>query len=236
MFGDPQDSPELCRLADGRCETKCCFPTALASSFSLARAEGLGGWPGMHKIFEKSSGFHPADHSSGPVFERRDARAGRPAVRLDKIVPREWKKLDENLLGEFGLDEMLKQFLGKDRADDLAPGMGRRPVRHLRAAAGRRDAAGDPLCDLRSDTAAARFLGGYSEALELKDEDRTNLFRRPNFFSFDTPDGGVFLRCFASECLSAEGTNRKVFDAMTHAIALARRTARTPFTPARQRK
>ena len=48
--------------------------------------------------------------------------------------------------------------------------------------------------------------------------ERSNLLRRPNFFSFETPDGGVFLRCFASDCLSAEGTTREIFDAMTHAI------------------
>ena len=121
------------------------------------------------------------------------------------------------MLGEFGLNEMLKQFLGKDRADDLAPGWA-----GDRYAIFERKPGGATLLVIRThfanDTAAARFLGGYSETLELKDKERTNLFRRPNFFSFDTPDGGVFIRCFGSECLSAEGTNRKVFDAMTHEL------------------
>jgi hypothetical protein len=37
---------------------------------------------------------------------------------------------------------------------------------------------------------------------------RSNLFRRPDFFSFDSPDGGVFLRCFQNECVSVEGGGR----------------------------
>ncbi len=71
---------------------------------------------------------------------------------------------------------------------------------------------------LKTDDDAARFFGGYSEALELKDEMRTNLMRRPNFFSFDTPNGGVFIRCFGSECMIAEGTTRELFDAMTKSL------------------
>jgi hypothetical protein len=136
---------------------------------------------------------------------------------LEKIVPRGWKKLDENLLGEFGLDEVLKQSLGKERADDLAQSwVGDK------YAIFERQPGGQSLLVVRvrlaSDEDAARFFGGYSEVLEQKDDDRTDLLRRPNFFSFETPDGGVFLRCFASECFTAEGTTREVFDAMTHAM------------------
>jgi hypothetical protein len=56
-----------------------------------------------------------------------------------------------------------------------------------------------------------RFFGQYSEALEKKHDGRTNLFRRPNFFSFDTPDGGVFLKCQGTECLTLEGGDRGLF-------------------------
>ena len=130
----------------------------------------------------------------------------------------DWKKLDENVLGEFGVAEVFKQFLGKERADDLAP-----------LWAGDRYAIfehqpGSALLlvvrmRLSGDAEAARYFGGYSDVLERKDQNHTALFRRPNFFSFDTPDdGGVFLRCFGSECLSAEGTTRVIFDAMTRAM------------------
>ena len=71
---------------------------------------------------------------------------------------------------------------------------------------------------LSSDTDAARFFGGYSEVLELKNDMRTNLLRRPNYFAFNTPAGGVFLRCAGSECLIAEGATPEMFAAMVHSI------------------
>jgi len=58
---------------------------------------------------------------------------------------------------------------------------------------------------------AARFFGQYSEALEGKHEQRTNLFRRTAIFSFDTPEGGVFLRCAETECVTLEGGDRALF-------------------------
>jgi hypothetical protein len=71
---------------------------------------------------------------------------------------------------------------------------------------------------LDSEEHAARFFGQYSEALEKKYSERANLLRRPNFFSFDTPDGGVFLDCLGDECVTMEGTTRKVFDGLTKAL------------------
>jgi hypothetical protein len=39
--------------------------------------------------------------------------------------------------------------------------------------------------------------------------------RRPNFFSFDTPEDGVLLRCVDSDCFILEGGNRAMFDRLT---------------------
>jgi hypothetical protein len=68
---------------------------------------------------------------------------------------------------------------------------------------------------LASDADAARFFGAYSEVLESKYDMRTNLMRRPNFFSFDTPEEGVFLRCVGTDCFVFEGGSRVVFDHLT---------------------
>ena len=65
-----------------------------------------------------------------------------------------------------------------------------------------------------------RFFGQYSELLEKKHQQRSNLFRRPNFFSFDTPDGGVFLRCSAMDCLVLEGGDRALFVELNKQIGL----------------
>src|SRR5258708_11686255 len=65
---------------------------------------------------------------------------------------------------------------------------------------------------------AGRFLGNYSEALELKYAGRHDLFRRPNYFSFATGEGDVFLRCLGEECLGLEGGSQEMFDKLTSAV------------------
>ena len=215
MFGDLDKSPELADTPM-TIRDEMLFPYGAGASFSLEVLKASGGWPGLHKVFERPPAstqqiMHPDLYLKGVM----PATVALPP--LDKIVPRGWKKLDENLLGEFGLNEVLKQFIGQKRADDLAASwVGDK------YAIFERQPGGQTLLVIRlrlaSDEDAARFFGGYSEVLEKKDDNRTDLLRRPNFFSFQTPDGGVFLRCFASECFTAEGTTRDVFDAMTHAM------------------
>jgi hypothetical protein len=71
---------------------------------------------------------------------------------------------------------------------------------------------------LSEEAAATRFFGAYHSLLEKKDQTRTAESRRQNFFSFNTPDGGVFLRCYGPECLIAEGATQAMFDAMISAV------------------
>jgi hypothetical protein len=52
----------------------------------------------------------------------------------------------------------------------------------------------------------------------LKYKTRTELYRRPNFFQFQTDAGGVFLRCVDSTCLVVEGASRETYDKINGAI------------------
>lgn len=175
------------------------------------------GWSGLHKLFENppvstQQILHPELYAKGV----RPAETALPDV--GKMLTKEWKKLDENALGEFGMREALQQFLGPERAAALAPSwQGDRYalfehmktkklllVFRLRLAA-------------RED--AARFFGQYSEALEKKYGERRELFRRPNYFSFETDEGGVFLRCVESECLTLEGGDEKLLQELAKALA-----------------
>jgi hypothetical protein len=121
-----------------------------------------------------------------------------------------WTKLEDNILGEFGWKEVLKQYLGEERARALAAGWDgdrylvfeQRPSKRLMLIT---------RLQMASEEQATRFFGQYSEALEKKHDQRTNLFRRPDFFSFDTPKGGVFLRCAGTECVTLEGGDRALF-------------------------
>jgi hypothetical protein len=117
-------------------------------------------------------------------------------------------------MGEFGLQEILKQFLPKERSRTLAAAwkgdryaIFENPKNNRTLLVFRLRFAGD--------ADAARFFGAYSELLELKYGTRTNLMRRPNFFSFDTPEDGVFLRCVDSDCFVLEGGTRAMFDHLT---------------------
>jgi len=129
---------------------------------------------------------------------------------MEKTLGAGWVKLEENTMGEFGWKEVLKQYLGEPRAKPLSAAWDgdryavyeQKPSKRLLLITRER---------LATPEQAARFFGQYSEALEKKHEKRSNLVRKPDFFSFDTPDGGVFLRCFENECVTLEGGDRALF-------------------------
>jgi hypothetical protein len=117
-------------------------------------------------------------------------------------------------MGEFGVQEILKQFLSKDRSETLAATWAGDRYAIFENQKNKRTLL-EFRIHLASEADAARFFGAYSEILELKYGRRKNLMRRPNFFSFDTPEDGVFLRCADSDCFILEGGNRAVFDRLT---------------------
>jgi hypothetical protein len=215
LLGDVADSPELSQ-APLILQDEIVFPYVPGASFVQRALKEWSGWPDLHKLFENPPAstqqiLHP------DLYFRGVAPAKVDLAPVIKAVPPGWKKLDENVLGEFGTNEVLKQFLGKDRADDLAPSW-----TGDRYAIYQRESGTRTLLVIRmklsDEMAAARFFGAYSDLLEKKNENRKALLRRPNFFSFETPDGGVFLRCVADECLIAEGSTREMFEGMTRAI------------------
>jgi hypothetical protein len=215
ILGDVNSSPTLSK-APAIIRDELLFPYAAGAVFTQHFLRATSGWQDFGRVFANP----PASTQQimHPDLYLKNVRPV-PVTLPDfsTLLAPEWKKLDENLMGEFGVQEILQQFLGKDRAHELAP-----------AWAGDRYAIFENqqtkeillvfLLDLDSDADAARFFDAYSEALESKDATRTNPFHQPNFLSFGSPDGGVFLRCAARECLDVEGTDRIVFDRITHSI------------------
>ena len=215
LLGDLEKSPELAK-APMYLRDELLFPYLAGTTFSQRFLRANTGWTDFHKLFENppvstQQILHPDLYLKGVAPKR---------VTLPdfaRLLPPAWKELDANILGEFGIQELLKRFLGPERAARLAP-----------AWAGDRYAIFEHhktkqlllvfRLRLASDEDAARFCGNYSEALELKYPKRRNLFRRPNFFSFETDDGDVFLRCVGDECLSLEGGSHAVFERISGAI------------------
>src|SRR5262249_28482250 len=133
-----------------------------------------------------------------------------PVPSFEKLLGPDWVKLEADTMGEFGWREVLKQFLDSKRAIALAAAWeGDHYIVYEHKQTKKLVLA--TRIAFSSEEAAARFFGQYSEALEKKYADRANLLRRADYFSFDTPDGGVFLRCFGADCITLEGADRKVF-------------------------
>jgi hypothetical protein len=206
LVGDLNSSPAL-KKAPPFLKDVLLFPYLGGMTFSNSLLKA-GGWSAVSRVFENppvstQQILHPALYKSGKL----PVPVSMPSTML---MGNEWSKLDENVMGEFGWKEVFKQFLDEPRAISLAAGWeGDRYLLFERTS----DKKLILITRLKvvSVEHAARFFGQYSEALEKKYERRSNLFRRSSFFSFDTPDGGVFLRCLETECITLEGGDRALF-------------------------
>jgi hypothetical protein len=215
LVGDLADSVEL-KKAPQFIKDALIFPYFGGLRFSAAVLKPSG-WSSLPGVFTKppvstQQILHPALYRGGKI----PAKIELPS--LETMLGTGWNKLEENTLGEFGWEEVLKQFLGEERAKPLSEAWDgdryavfeHKQTKKLILATRLR---------LDSEEHAARFFGQYSEALEKKYLERSNLLRRPNFFSFDTHDGGVFLDCLGNECVTMEGTTRNIFDGFTKALS-----------------
>jgi hypothetical protein len=211
LIGDLGSTPTL-QKAPPFLKDTLIFPYIGGLSFSAAILKNTG-WAALPGIFEKppvstQQILHPALYRTGKI----PTTVALP--RLEKLLGINWTKLDENIMGEFGWKEVLKQFLDDERAKMLAAAWDGDRYAVFEHKQTRKLVLVTRL-HLDSEEHTVRFFGQYSEALEKKYSERSNLLRRPNFFSFDTPDGGVFLDCLGTECVTLEGVTRKTFDAFT---------------------
>ncbi len=192
------------------------FPYLAGTGFTQQFLKAHTGWQDLHLIFQNppvstQQILHPELYMHGV---RPDAIA---LPQWKGLVPGDWKLLEENTMGEFGVEEILKQLLDENRAELLAPAWKGDRYAVFEDA----ETKSNPLVfrlALDNSDDAAHFFGQYSEALERKYKTRTELFRRPSFFQFQSESGGVFLRCVATQCLTVESATRETFDKINHAI------------------
>jgi hypothetical protein len=212
--GDMSKSPKL-QEAPQFLKDAMIFPYFGGLTFSTAILKPAG-WSGLSAVFAKpplstQQILHPALYKSGRVPKQVTIPS------LEKLLGADWAKIDENVMGEFGWKEILKQFLGEERATPLAAAWGgdryvlyeQKQTKRLILIA---------HLQLDSEEHAGQFFGLYSEALEKKHGRHGDAPSSSNFLSFETPDGAVFWRCIGAECISAEGTSRAVFDGINGMI------------------
>ena len=214
LVGDMDSTPML-KKAPPFLRDALIFPYLDGLNFSAAIVRPKG-WDALSGVFAKppvstQQIMHPATYFSFRIPPKADLPS------LDKDLGSDWVRLEDNLMGEFGWKEVLKQFLGEDRATPLAAAWSsdryilfeQKKTKKLVLIA---------RLDLADERATSRFFSSYSEALDKKYEKRTNEKTQDGFLSFDTADGGVFFKCIQTSCVSLEGADRSLFDKLNSGV------------------
>jgi hypothetical protein len=221
ILGNGDDSPML-KKAPPFLRDDLLFPYAAGGDFALRVLTARGGWPGFHTVFENppvstQQILHPDLYLRGltpPKVSIPD---------LSKDLGQGWKKLDENILGEFGLKEFLKQFLGEEEANNVSPlwAGDRYAIYETRD---KKEAMLTMRFHASSGSDAGNLYRGLKAAFDKKYLKQDDLFVLEEFLSdkeflaFNSTEGGVFLRCQGAECVTLEGGDRKAFDAFVKAL------------------
>jgi hypothetical protein len=221
LMGNADDSPML-KKAPPFLKDDLLFPYTAGGDFAQAVLSKRGGWQGFHTVFENppvstQQILHP------DLYLRGVSAPPVPLPDISKDLAKGWKKLDENILGEFGLHEFLKQFLGEQSAAKLSP-----VWNGDRYAIYEQHDKKEALLVMRFRASSASDAGdlyrGIKAAFVKKYTKRDNLYASEEFLSdrefltFDSEEGGVFLRCQGAECVTLEGGDRKLFDALVGAL------------------
>jgi hypothetical protein len=211
LIGDMESTPML-KKAPPFLKDALIFPYLDGLNFSAAVLRP-DGWSALSGIFAKppvstQQILHPALYKSGKIPPKVKVPS------MDKEVGPEWAKLEDNIMGEFGWKEVLKQFLGEERAMPVSAGWsGDRYVVFEQKKT--KKLLLITRLDLATEEDADRFFTSYSEALKKKYDQRTAEDRKHDFLSFDTPEGSVSLRCVATNCATLEGGDHSLFEKLS---------------------
>jgi hypothetical protein len=214
LVGDMESTPML-KKAPPFLRDALVFPYLDGLNFSAAIVRPKG-WDALSGVFAKppistQQIMHPATYFSFRIPPKADLPS------LDKDLGSDWTRLEDNLMGEFGWKEVLKQFVGEERATPLAATWSsdryilfeQKKTKKLVLIA---------RLDLADERATSRFFTTYSDTLVKKYDKRTNEKKEDDFLTFDTPDGGVFFKCLQMSCVSLEGADRALFDKLNSGL------------------
>jgi hypothetical protein len=208
LIGDMESTPML-KKAPPFLKDALIFPYLDGLNFSAAVLRPKG-WSALAGIFANppvstQQILHPALYLAGKTPPKVTVPS------MDKDVGTDWSKLEENLMGEFGWKEVLKQFLGEERATPVSSKWnGDRYVVYEQKKTKRLLLIA--RLDLATEGDAEKFFATYSEALKKKYEQRTGEDEQREYLSFDTSEGDVFLRCAATACVTLEGGELPLFE------------------------
>jgi hypothetical protein len=217
FVGDLTDTP-LLKKGPPFIKDSLMFPYFSGLTFSLSVLR-TGNWAGFAAVFANPPAgtqqiMHPDLYRANkiPAPLKVDLPAGVPGLG--------WGKLEENTMGEFGWKEVLKQFLDDEQAkkiaaewdgDDYAT-FEQKDTRRLMLFTRTR---------FNSGGMTSVFFGAYTEALKRKYPARKHVSGGEQYLAFEAPDGSVFFRCVARECITLEGGDAELFSKWTKKLAWA---------------
>ena len=194
------------------------FPWLAGAAFAQAFLKAHTGWADLHLLFEQPP--VSTQQIMQPNLYLEDVNPVKVTLPdWDGLVPADWKLLQENVFGEFRLDETLRTFIGATRADALSPIWNGDRYAIFENATKDTPLVFRVALDTHEDSRL--FFRQYSDVLATKYANRTQMYRGPfdeQYLQFQTVTGAVFLRCMKLECLAIEGATRKTFDAIDRAI------------------
>jgi hypothetical protein len=210
------------------------FPYMAGATFTQQVLKATSGWGDFHRVFENppvstQQILHPELYLAGvkplPIA----------LPKMDPVLPAGWKELDENVMGEYGVREVLRQYLEKDKADEMSTAWAADRYSISESADKKHDVVALRL-RLENGAEASKFFTTYSNLLKKKYPTRTAVQEQSSLLAWQTDIGGAELECHDDECLVVEGADRAFFDRLTHAmgwpaVAAAPRSA-VPVAPA----
>ena len=207
FLGDLTDTPML-KKAPPFIKDSLMFPyfDGLRFSMSVLRT---GGWTGFAAIFAKPP--VSTQQIMHPEFYRSDKVPAAVKVDLPEGVPGAgWNKLEENVMGEFGWKEVLKQFLSEELAKKTAGGWDGDDYATFQQQDTKKLMLFTRQRFLTAEMASA-FFDEYAEALGKKYPERKVIAEGQDDLEFRSTDGGVFFRCQVKECVTLEGAEQAEF-------------------------
>lgn len=193
------------------------FPYLNGAIFTQQFLKANSGWPDFKKVFENppvstQQILHPDLYFKG-VKPRKIT-----LPHLGSAIPHGWKKLDENVVGEFALRELFKQFLGESQARKFSP-MWAGDRYALFENKKSKDTLLIVLYALSNSDDTAKFYAAYRGLFEKKYGVQKPSVEEDEFADFDH----AILDCQRDECLAIEApdaaTNRSVTSKMLKNLA-----------------
>ena len=192
------------------------------------------GWKTFDTVFKNPPGSSQEIMHPEKYFDNH-APENVPLPDLTRLLPRGWKRLDDNIAGEFSTAAILKQFLEEETATKTAAAWNGDRYQVFENAA-----TGQTMVALRTrwatPAAAQEFFRDYTKLLARKYPKLQITGSRPNRFAARPgstgpgtgKDDGVFLRARDREVLIVEGAAPSTFAKIEQAIWPAVRPAGKP--------